>query len=131
MSGNYTAVGNVTAYSDLRVKTNLEIIPDAMSKIKMLNGYTYDRTDIVPDELEVEYDSIHNPRKRHVGVIAQEMLEVLPEAVLGGPTTEAGTEDEHYSVAYGNVVALLIEGIKEQQDTINNLIERIETLEEK
>jgi hypothetical protein len=125
---NIWTSGNVTAYSDIRVKENLELIPDAVAKISELNGYTYDRTDIVPDELEIEYDSIHNPSGRHVGLIAQEVLKVLPEAVTGGPTTEEGTEDDHYSVAYGNVVALLVEGIKEQQKVINKMQIDIEKL---
>jgi hypothetical protein len=47
-------------------------------------------------------------------VIAQEVLEVLPEAVIG-------TEEGHYSVAYGNMVGLLIEAIKEQQVQIDDL----------
>ena len=49
------------------------------------------------------------------------MLKVLPEAVTGGPNSMAGTEDDHYSVAYGNLVALLIEGMKEQQIQIDEL----------
>jgi len=120
-SGLWTS-GNVTAYSDARVKANLEVIPNAIDKVKQLNGYTYDRTDREPatlEEEEVTYN--HNPTGRHVGVIAQEVLKVLPEAVTGGPSSMAGTEDEHYSVAYGNLVALLIEGMKEQQTQIDEL----------
>jgi hypothetical protein len=117
--------GNVTAYSDIRVKENLEIIPNAVNKISKINGYTYDRTDIEIDELDDKYKSIHNPKNRYVGLIAQEVLEVLPEAVTGGPTTKEGTEEEHYSVAYGNVIALLVEGIKEQQESIKEQQESI------
>jgi len=43
-----------------------------------------------------------------MGVIAQELLDVIPEVVLG-------SEETNYSVAYGNITALLIEAIKEQQ----------------
>jgi hypothetical protein len=131
IGNNIWTSGNVTAYSDIRVKENLELIPDAVAKISELNGYTYDRTDILPDKLEMEYDSIHNPSGRHVGLIAQEVLKVLPEAVTGGPTTKEGTEDEHYSVAYGNVVALLVEGIKEQQEVINKMQHDIDMLKNK
>lgn len=123
--------GNVTAYSDLRVKEKLEIIPNALDKISKINGYTYNRTDVVPDEIEPEYDSLHNPNKRFVGLVAQELLKVLPEAVLGGPTTQEGTEDEHYSVAYGNVTALLIEGMKEQQAQIEAMKIEIQRLKDK
>ena len=119
---NIWTSGNVTAYSDARVKENLELIPNAIDKVKQLNGYTYDRTDqepATPEEEGVTYD--HNPTNRHVGVIAQEVLKVLPEAVTGGPNSNAGSEDDHYSVAYGNMVALLIEAIKEQQVQIDEL----------
>jgi len=94
--------GNVTAYSDIRVKDNLEVIPNAMDKILTLSGYTYTRTDIQDKE------------KRFTGVVAQELLEVLPEAV-------EGDDKGLYSVAYGNIVGLLIEGIKEQQLQIEEL----------
>jgi hypothetical protein len=127
-ANNIYASGNVTAYSDIRVKDNLKIIPDALSKISKINGYTYDRTDIKPDEFKTEYESIHNPKNRHVGLVAQELLEILPEAVTGGPTSEDGTEEEHYAVAYGNVIALLVEGIKEQQETIASMQNDINTL---
>ncbi len=101
---NVWTTGNVTAYSDIRVKENIEIIPNALEKVKKLNGYTFDRTDVV--------------LPRQTGVIAQEVLEVLPEAVTGG-------EESHYNVAYGNMVGLLIEAIKEQQAQIEELKERI------
>jgi hypothetical protein len=98
-NGDFTATGNVTAYSDIRVKNNIEVIPNALNKVMSLNGYTFDRTDIdVP---------------RQTGVIAQEVLEVLPEAV--------NSEGDKMSVAYGNMVGLLIEAIKEQQIQIEEL----------
>jgi hypothetical protein len=59
-----------------------------------------------------------------MGVIAQEIKKVAPEAV--------STDSEGYlSVAYGNLVGLLIEGIKEQQDQIDNLKQEIEKLKNK
>jgi len=101
--------GNVTAYSDIRVKTNLEIIPDALEKVKQLNGYTFDRTD-------VKYDEDGEPLVpiRQTGVVAQEVLKVLPEAVTGD-------EENHYSVAYGNMVGLLIEAVKELDAKVKDL----------
>ena len=115
-SGIWTE-GNVTAYSDRRVKTNIEHIPNALEKVNALNGYTFDRTDQVVDEATGE-----KPEVRQTGVIAQEVLEVLPEAVTG-------TDEQGYSVAYGNMVGLLIEAIKEQTAQIESLNKRIEELE--
>lgn len=116
MGSNIWTSGNVTAYSDIRVKTNLEVIPNALEKVKQLNGYTFDRTD-------VKYDEDGEPLVpiRQTGVVAQEVLKVLPEAVTGD-------EENHYSVAYGNMVGLLIEAIKEQQQQINELKSEIESL---
>jgi len=109
-SANFTATGNVTAYSDIRVKENLEVIPDALAKVQQLSGYTFDRKDSdVP---------------RQTGVIAQELELVLPEAVIQG-----ATEEDIKSVAYGNIVGLLIEAIKEQQVTIDDQEQRLASLE--
>jgi hypothetical protein len=58
-----------------------------------------------------------NSAQRQVGVIAQEVEEVLPEVVLTDTT-----ENKNKSVAYGNIVALLIEGMKAQQSTIDSLV---------
>jgi hemoglobin-like flavoprotein len=94
--------GDVTAYSDARVKDNIEVIENAVEKIKAIRGVTFTRNDR------------EDTTKRFAGVIAQEVLEVLPEVV---------TEDAlgTYSVAYGNLNALLIEAIKEQQKEIDEL----------
>ena len=115
---NIWTSGNVTAYSDIRVKTNIERIPNALEKVSMLNGYTFDRTDVTYDEFNEPTIPI-----RQTGVIAQEVLEVLPEAVTG--------DSDHYSVAYGNLAGLLIEAIKEQQETIQELTQRINNIENK
>ena len=106
--------GNVTAYSDIRVKTNLEIIPNALEKVQKLNGYTFDRTDVTLDQEGNPTIPI-----RQTGVVAQEVLEVLPEAVTGD-------EDSHYNVAYGNMVGLLIEAIKELQSEVDDLKQQLE-----
>lgn len=108
---NLWTSGNVTAYSDIRVKENLEIIPNALEKVKKLNGYTFDRTDI-----EIDNEG-NTARKRQTGVVAQEVLKVLPEVVTGNEDNPDG----HLSVAYGNMVGLLIEAIKEQQQQIEEM----------
>jgi hypothetical protein len=99
LGGSLYAAGNVTAYSDRRIKTDIVNIPDALEKVCKLNGITYTRTDT---------------GERGTGVIAQEVMAVLPEAVFG-------SEEELYSVAYGNIVGLLIESIKELKKEIDIL----------
>jgi len=105
--GSIVAIGNVTAYSDARVKTNIVEIDSPLEKIKNMRGVYYNRTD----------DSNASPA-RHVGLIAQEVETVLPEVVLTDTS-----EGKHKSVAYGNIVALLIEGMKAQQSTIEGMLE--------
>jgi hypothetical protein len=104
-SGNLTAAGNITAYSDERLKADITPIENALAKVMSLGGYTYTRTDI---------------NQRQTGVLAQEVLKVLPEAV-------GGSEETNYTVAYGNMIGLLIEAIKEQQAQIDELTARLES----
>ena len=113
---NIWAKNNIIAFSDARVKKNIETIPNALDKIKAIRGVTYERTDSDVDG-------------KQMGVIAQELVDVVPEVVAGGPTDD--DPDGYYSVAYGNMVGLLIEAIKEQQEQleeqkqlINQLINR-------
>lgn len=116
-SGIWTS-GNITAYSDRAVKTNLEVIPNALDKVMAINGYTYDRTDFEPDP-----ETGTMPETRQAGVVAQEVEAILPEVVSG--------EEGNKAVAYGNMVALLIEAIKEQQTQISELQAQIKSLKEK
>jgi hypothetical protein len=89
-SGNLTAAGNVTAYSDARIKKDVSTILNALSKIKAMRGVQY--TNIATDV-------------QGVGVIAQEMQEVCPQVVQDN--------NGMLSVAYGNLVGVLIEAVKE------------------
>ena len=97
-AGALTAADNITAYSDIKLKKNIELIPNALEKVLSIRGVTFERIDT---------------GNKGTGVIAQEVQEVLPEAVM---ENEEGIK----SVAYGNMVGLLIEAIKEQQNHINN-----------
>ena len=107
---NFIAAGNVTAYSDVRLKENIKVIPNALEKVQAIRGVTFTRNDMPDTEMV------------HTGVIAQEVLEVFPEAVM------LAREDDFYTVAYGNMVGLLIEAIKEQQIQINTQQQQINTL---
>jgi hypothetical protein len=92
-SGNLTMLGNVTAYSDARMKKDVVTIDNALDLVGKMRGVKYIRKDT---------------GKAGVGVIAQEMLEVMPEVVQQG----VGADDT-LSVAYGNLVGVLIEAVKE------------------
>ena len=102
-----TAAGNVTAYSDIRLKENIEGIPNALEKVKQIRGVTFTRNDQEDKEL------------RHTGVIAQEVEKVLPEVVS---EDNLGVKN----VAYGNMVGLLIEAIKELKQEVDDLKSKLE-----
>ena len=97
-NAGFTCTGNVSAFSDARLKTDLVQIPNALDKVSSLTGYTYTRTDT---------------GLRQTGLVAQELLKVLPEAV--------DTSGEFLAVSYGNVVGLLVEAIKELKAEIEVL----------
>jgi hypothetical protein len=101
--GDIRTDGNVTAYSDIRVKENIINIDSALEKVLKLRGVYYTRKD-------------QEDKKRNVGVIAQEVEDVLPEVVFTDDS-----ENKNKSVAYGNIIALLIEAIKEQNEQIKKL----------
>ena len=99
LAGTFTATGDLIAYSDARVKENVETIPNALEKVTALRGVNFNKI---------------GEEKRSTGVIAQEVKEVLPEVVHE-------TEDGMLAVAYGNITGVLIEAIKEQQKQIDEL----------
>jgi hypothetical protein len=106
VGGTIRATGDIIAYSDSNIKTNLVLIDNALEKVTQINGYTYQRTDL---------DEINNTIRR-AGVIAQEVEKILPEVVH---TEENGMK----SVAYGNMIALLIESTKELNTKVNKIMD--------
>jgi hypothetical protein len=105
VTGTIRATGNVIAFSDARVKENIKTIDSALEKVNKLRG--------------VEFNKI-GEEKTCIGVIAQEVEEVLPEVV---ETDDNGMK----AVAYGNMVGLLIEAMKEQQKQIDELKAKLES----
>jgi hypothetical protein len=93
-AGNLTCTADISAYSDVRFKRDVCRIENSLDKIGKIGGYTYKRTDLGDAMSNVCF----------AGVIAQEVHKVLPEVVQID-------SDGFMSVAYGNMVALLIEGI--------------------
>jgi hypothetical protein len=105
------ATENIVAYSDRRAKENIITIDSALDKLLQMRGVYYNRID---DET----------KKRQIGVIAQEVNEIIPEAV-----TYCDVNDE-YGVAYGNLAGLFIESIKDQQLIIDKQAQEISLLKE-
>jgi hypothetical protein len=109
IGGALYAEGDIVAYSDVRKKTDIVTIDNALEKVTNLRGVYYTRID-------------DTARGRQTGVIAQEINEVLPEVV-----TYAADVDE-YGVSYGNIVGVLIEAIKEQQLQIEELQNKLDNV---
>ena len=108
VSGAITATGEVTAYySDLRLKTNIEPIADALAKVEAINGVTFDPNETA---LGLGIDARHQ-----MGVIAQEVEAVAPELVCD--SAFAG----YKTVRYDKLTALLIEAVKELSAKVTTL----------
>mgnify|MGYP001321124703 CR=1 FL=1 len=113
VTGAIIASDNITAYgtpSDIRLKENIEIIDNALDKVKQLKGITYD---------------LKSDGNRLTGLIAQDLQKVLPEAVYETSAVD-DANDKHLAIRYGNTVGLLVEAIKEQQQIIEDLKSKIE-----
>ena len=97
-NSSITAGGDVTAFSDMRIKHDIETIEGALAKVSDMRGVYFKR----------------NNGEAGTGVIAQEIENILPEVVKDG---------EYKSVAYGNMVGILIEAIKELKAEVEKLKE--------
>jgi hypothetical protein len=103
-AGAILASGNITAYSDIRVKESVEQITGALDRVQRIRGVTYTRTDLEDTE------------RRYAGVIAQEIEQVLPEAIFDSGELKA--------VDYNATIGLLIEAIKELTARVGELEEK-------
>jgi hypothetical protein len=101
-TGNLTVVGTVTANSDIRLKKNIKPLSNSLEKIIQLNGVEFDRIDI---------------EEHQIGLIAQEVEEIIPEIVF--------ESDNIKSIAYQNLVAVLVEAIKELKTEVDELKKNI------
>lgn len=108
LTGELLVAGDITteySTSDLKLKENLNIIDGALDKVGQLNGYTF--------------NYINDPEKsKVVGLVAQEVEKVLPEVVY---EFERDGGDKAKAIRYGNVVALLVEAIKELKHKVDEL----------
>jgi hypothetical protein len=148
MGGNLRARYNVIAYSsDIRLKTNIKPIENALEKLMTLRGVTFDWTDEAGE-------AGFTPEQKYndVGVLAQEVEKVLPQLVMPAPfdlyQPNPGSEHDpdglteaekmgqsksgknYKTVEYGRMVALTIEAIKDQQTIINKQQQEITELKE-
>ena len=115
VGGAITATGDITAFSDARLKRNVETITDATEKVNRLRGVSFEHI---------------STGEESIGLIAQEVREILPELVKENVNVEGGENEDMgpiLSIAYGNMVGLLVECIKELTARIKVLEQKIET----
>jgi hypothetical protein len=114
-SGRIDAANDIVAFStsDIRLKENIVPIENALDKISKISGNTYD--------WKAELKDVHGYEGNDVGVIAQEIEAVLPQLVQD-------RDNGYKAVKYDKLVALLIQGIKEQQSQIEELKVEVEAL---
>jgi hypothetical protein len=99
VSGSITATGDITAYSDAHLKTDIETIVGALDRVRSLRGVVFTRRDT---------------GSRGIGLVAQELAPIVPEAVMTH-------DDGLLSVAYGNLVGVLIEAVKDLAEKVERL----------
>ena len=117
VTGSLSATGNITAFgsSDKRLKDNIELIENPLDKVNQLNGVTFDWKD--------GFNNVHNFKGHDIGVIAQDVLHILPEI------TKLNEINGYYGVKYEKLTPLLIEAIKELSSKIEKLENKLKDKE--
>ena len=110
VNGDAGGTGDWHSDSDARLKKDIATIPEALEKVMQLRGVNFKWK-----------DTEHHEEGIRMGFIAQEAVEIIPEVV--------SQKNDHYTMQYASVTALLVEAVKEQQIIIGILEERIKDLE--
>jgi len=112
VNGTLRCTGDIVGYytpSDLRLKENLKVIDNSVDKLTSLTGYTFNYNDNAPEHLQ---------GREGVGLIAQEVQKVLPEAV-------EERNDGYKNINYEAIIPLLVETIKELSIKIKKLEDEV------
>ena len=108
VAGEIRAMNDITAFysSDIRLKENIHPIQNALEKVESISGNTYD--------WKVGYEEFHSHKGNDIGVIAQEIEQILPQIVIN-------RDNGYKAVQYEKIVPLLIEAIKELSAKVKEL----------
>ena len=120
VANNIVATGEITAYSssDIRLKTNLKELK-AINTLRKINTFEYDWTE---EALSLKT----NKNKHDYGIIAQELIEIIPEAVSTNMYDKG-----YYGIDYVKLIPFTISAIKEVDDEVTILKNRVKELEER
>ena len=125
-AGAIYATGNITAYySDKRLKDIISTIPEALTKVNSLSGIIYKNNDIAK-----KYG--FKDKEEQLGVIAQEVQKVVPQAVKAAPfdldeNNQSKSGENYLTVQYEKLIPLLIESIKELSEKVKYLESKIKS----
>lgn len=118
-SGDVTAAGNITAYSDIRLKENITPLENSLDKIKKLNGVRFTWKDLP--------EVVGAPGKADFGILAHEVEAVAPELI--SPSVHDSPDGDPYkTVAYDKLAPLLIEAVKDLSSQIEYLQKELKKL---
>jgi hypothetical protein len=131
-TGNLSCGGTLTeSTSDERLKSNITLISDPIEKIKSIRGVEFDWKETTPDSVGI---AVPHAGEHDVGVIAQEVQAILPDAVSHAPFDndkgESVTGENYLTVNYKKLIPVLVEGMKEQQTLIEELQAEVKALKE-
>jgi hypothetical protein len=125
LNGDFSGSGVTTYTSDRKLKKDIQPIGNALTIINQLKPSSY--------QFRVgEFGDMHLPSGKHYGLVAQDLQQVLPELVVEQKYIASNSKDKSFdylSVNYNELIPVLISGIKEQQQEIDNLEKRVERLE--
>jgi polyhydroxyalkanoate synthesis regulator phasin len=119
VTGSIVASGDVDAQnfnttSDVRLKTNLEVITGALDKVEQLNAYTYDWI-----------EDYNNEGVRQIGLVSQEVQKVQPELVHEKEVVVGNVTERMLLLDYSKVTTLLIGAVKELSEKVKQLENKI------
>lgn len=117
VNGSICYTGSIGACSDLRYKRDVRTLEHALDKVTRLRGVSFDWK-------QNDYPEMNFPDQEQIGLIAQEVKEVVPQVV-------SETNDGYYNVDYSKLTALLVEAVKDLKAENEELRARIDELEGK
>ena len=116
VNGSICYTGSIGACSDFRYKRDIHTLSNALDKVSLLRGVTFEWK-------QTEYPEMNFPDQEQIGLVAQEVKEVVPQVV-------SETDDGYYNVDYSKLTALLVEAVKELKAENEELRARIDKLDE-
>ena len=120
VTGAIYATGDIVGSSDERLKKNINTIECGLDKVLRMRGVTYEWKDKEATGLDENKSNNTNTTPVRMGVIAQEILDIVPEAVV------YDKENDRYGVEYGHLTGLLIEAIKDLNAKVEDLERKLE-----